>query len=124
MKTSVKTIIAIVAFFGLSWAGCMAQSPNTLAPAAFEQKMKAAKQPLLLDVRTPGEFAGGHIDGALNIDWYSDNFGIETAKLDKTRPVFVYCHSGKRSASAADKLRKDGWKEVYDLAGGYSAWGH
>jgi rhodanese-related sulfurtransferase len=124
MKNRISTIVAIVVFFGISWAGCMAQSPNTLSPAAFGLKIKETKQPLVLDVRTPEEYAGGHIDGAVNIDWYNDNFGTETAKLDKNRPLFVYCHSGKRSSAAAEKLRKDGWKEVYELAGGYSAWGH
>lgn len=76
----------------------------------------------LIDVRTPDEYAEGHIASAVNIDYYSDSF-LEDVKaqypLDK--PLAVYCRSGKRSAGAAKKLANAGYT-VYNLKGGYLAW--
>ncbi|MDE6643919.1 MAG: rhodanese-like domain-containing protein [Muribaculaceae bacterium] len=76
----------------------------------------------LLDVRTPEEFNESHISGAKNIDWYDDNFITDAVKeLDKSKPVAVYCRSGKRSAAAAEKLTEKGYK-VTNLLGGILAW--
>lgn len=76
----------------------------------------------ILDVRTPAEFADGHIPGAVNIDIYSDNFMEDALKtLDPHRPVAVYCRSGKRSADAASRLAAKGY-HVTNLTGGILAW--
>ena len=76
----------------------------------------------LIDVRTPGEFAQGHIAAAVNVDWNGDSF-VEKVKaaylLDK--PLAVYCRSGRRSAAAAKALASEGYT-VYNLKGGYLAW--
>ncbi|MDE6272129.1 MAG: rhodanese-like domain-containing protein [Muribaculaceae bacterium] len=76
----------------------------------------------LLDVRTPEEFAEGHIQGAVNIDIYDPDFlrKAETA-LDKSRPVAVYCRSGRRSEEAAGMLFREGYN-VVNLEGGILAW--
>lgn len=77
----------------------------------------------LVDVRTPEEFMRGHLKRAINLNFNDDNFeDIVKAKLDKTRPVFVYCFSGRRSTDAAVFLRDLGYKEVYDMAGGFAKW--
>lgn len=77
----------------------------------------------LVDVRTPEEFMRGHLKRAINLNFNDDNFeDIVKAKLDKTRPVFVYCFSGRRSTDAAAFLRDLGYKEVYDMAGGFAKW--
>lgn len=76
----------------------------------------------LIDVRTPEEYAEGHIANAVNMDWNGDNFSTESAKLDKTKPVMVYCLSGGRSADAADYLRKNGFTKVYELNHGILGW--
>lgn len=73
----------------------------------------------LIDVRTPEEFGEGHIEGAENIDFYSDNFQNEFDKLDKEKPVYLYCRSGVRSNQSAQKLSEMGFKEIYDLEGGF-----
>lgn len=78
----------------------------------------------LIDVRTPEEFAEGFIEGAQNIDFYSDTFDQDILKLDKTRPVVLYCKSGGRSANCAEKLVKAGFVKVYDLDGGITQWQH
>ena len=76
----------------------------------------------LVDVRTPGEYAGGHIAGAVNIDWLAEGF-LEKAEvaLEKGRPVMVYCRSGRRSAAAAAALSGKGYVTT-NLKGGYIAW--
>lgn len=76
----------------------------------------------LVDVRTPEEFAEGHIKGAKNINVFDRNF-IEEAQeeLDKSRPVAVYCRSGKRSADAARLLTAKGY-HIANLEGGILAW--
>ena len=76
----------------------------------------------LLDVRTPAEFAEGHIPGAVNIDWRDEDFMQQAeAQLDKTRPLMVYCRSGRRSESAAIALEEAGF-DTYDLKDGFLAW--
>lgn len=77
----------------------------------------------LVDVRTPEEYMRGHLKRAINLNFNDDNFeDIVKIKLDKTRPVFVYCFSGRRSTDAAAFLRDLGYKEVYDMAGGFAKW--
>ncbi|GGH40051.1 thioredoxin [Mangrovimonas yunxiaonensis] len=78
----------------------------------------------LVDVRTPEEYEEGYIANAQNIDYYSDTFESDLLKLDKTKPVIVYCKSGRRSANCAEKLIEAGFVKVYDLDGGISEWQH
>ncbi|UNY97720.1 rhodanese-like domain-containing protein [Zhouia spongiae] len=77
----------------------------------------------LIDVRTENEFSSGHIENAVNKNIFNsvlfENY-INT--LDKDQPVFLYCQSGMRSKKAARKMRSKGFKEVYDLQGGYGNW--
>ncbi len=99
-----------------------AQTVKQLDAQAFETKLKATKGPILLDVRTPAEYAGGHITGAIELDYYSNDFKARANKLDKTQPVFVYCASGVRSNAAVGVLTDLGFKEIYDLRGGIRSW--
>lgn len=73
----------------------------------------------LVDVRTPGEFAGGAIPGAKNIP--VDQLSGRLSELDRAKPVVLYCRSGGRSASAAGLLKASGFENVFDL-GPISAW--
>ncbi|MBR2931777.1 MAG: rhodanese-like domain-containing protein [Rikenellaceae bacterium] len=76
----------------------------------------------LVDVRTPAEFAAGHILEAKNIDVRGDNFDREAkATLSKERPVAVYCRSGARSKTAARRLAAMGYR-VYELNTGFMNW--
>ena len=86
-------------------------------------KSLIAEGGMLLDVRTPVEFAAGKIDGASNIDWMAGDFAHKVQALDKETPVYVYCTAGgKRSIDAMQKMKDLGFKEVYNLKGGYVAW--
>ncbi len=99
-----------------------AQSVKKLDPQNFEKKLKEVKGPILIDVRTADEYAQGHLANAKLIDIRSNDFKSQASKLDKTKPVFVYCKAGIRSSSAVDILSKLGFKEIYDLGGGITAW--
>lgn len=99
-----------------------AQTLKQMDAQAFETKLKATKSPILLDVRTPDEYVSGHIAGAIELDYYSNDFKARANKLDKTKPVFVYCASGVRSNAAVVVLTELGFKEIYDLRGGIRSW--
>lgn len=85
----------------------------------FVKYMQGAQ---VLDVRTPGEWSEGIIEGATMVNIYDAGFDAELAKLDKEKPVAVYCKSGARSGQAMSKMQKLGFKEVYNLNGGIGAW--
>lgn len=76
----------------------------------------------VLDVRTPEEFAQGHLSGAVNLDVSSADFTARLLELDRTRPYAVYCHSGNRSAVAVRAMTSAGFTDVVHLAGGVTAW--
>jgi thioredoxin len=95
---------------------------RTVSPAIFEELLQKETDAQLLDVRTSDEYRGGHLDKAQNLDCRSSNFGAQAEKLDRNRPVFVYCLSGGRSANAASKLTEMGFKQVYNLQGGIMTW--
>lgn len=116
-------VIGIVAF-ALFFSSCLngQNAKNVLSPTEFAQKMDQIENEVLLDVRTAGEFEGGHLMNAQNIDWNGNSFASEVAKLDKKTPIMVYCLSGGRSKSAANYLRDQGFKEVYELSGGIVKW--
>jgi thioredoxin 1 len=88
----------------------------------FQNKLKQTSQAQLLDVRTPGEYNQGHLEQAQNIDYRNAAFKEQVAKLDKNKPVFVYCLSGGRSLAAAKVLQEQGFSEVYEMPGGYVKW--
>lgn len=77
---------------------------------------------ILVDVRTPEEYKEGHIDNALNINWFDSDFAKRISTLEKGKYIYVYCKKGGRSAKAAKFLDSLGYKKVVDLEGGYDAW--
>ena len=81
---------------------------------AEAQKLIAEKKVVVLDVRTPKEFAAGHIAGAQNISVEAADFGSRISSLDKTAAYFLYCRSGRRSAIAADQMAAAGFSDVVD----------
>ena len=77
---------------------------------------------VILDIRTPQEFVAGHIQGAVNIDFYASTFRQELSQLPKDKAYLVYCNSGNRSGQAMPIFRELGFQEVYELRGGIQAW--
>lgn len=91
--------------------------------AADFDKVKAEKNAIVIDVRTPGEVAEGYIDGAAKfIDVNGANFESEMAKLDKSAEYIIYCRSGGRSMNAANYMVQNGFKNVHNLQGGILGW--
>ncbi|MCO6499413.1 MAG: rhodanese-like domain-containing protein [Vicingus serpentipes] len=76
----------------------------------------------VLDVRTPEEWSSGIIKGAIKINFYDQDFKSQISKLDKQKPVYVYCKAGGRSSEAAKQLQAEGFLQVYNLLGGITAW--
>lgn len=116
-----KTSFLAAALLGLFVAACGNKGFQTVEVAQFKEAIKNPSV-VLVDVRTPQEFAQGHIDNALNIDVKDAQF-IENIKgaIPKESKVAVYCRSGKRSADAAQQLEAQGY-EVLNLDGGITAW--
>ena len=112
-------------FFPLFFISCQGQTAETIKTIdanLFAQKLKATPNAQLLDVRTPDEFNIEHINNAVNVNWNGADFVSKANNYDKTKPVFVYCKVGGRSASAANKLAGMGFKEIYNLEGGIMKW--
>ncbi|MFN0033993.1 MAG: rhodanese-like domain-containing protein [Saprospiraceae bacterium] len=112
----------LLALVGPSCSPSPANGQSKLSPDAFEAMLKSDSTIQVVDVRTPGEFQGGYIAGAQNLNIHDAGFAGKIGQLDKARPVMVYCAAGGRSANAASQLSKMGFPKVYDLAGGMGAW--
>src|SRR5437764_15485758 len=94
---------------------------KSVKPDEFE-KLSKEKDSVILDVRTPKEFAEGHLPSAVNIDWNSKEFDQKVAALDKSKTYLVHCAVGGRSARACEKLTKLDFPHLYNLEGGIMAW--
>jgi rhodanese-related sulfurtransferase len=77
---------------------------------------------VVLDVRTPEEFAEGHLDGAVLVDFYATDFVDQLAALDTDVPYLVYCRSGNRSGETLGVMEQLGFSSVVDVDGGIVAW--
>lgn len=116
-----KYLLILLAGFILS--ACSKKEESTLlAPKAFQQRLQETPNAVLLDVRTLEEVEAGRIKGEVNFDFKADEFDLLIKGLDKTKPYFVYCASGVRSAKAADKMEAEGFEKIYLLDGGIKAW--
>jgi rhodanese-related sulfurtransferase len=121
MKSKIlfSLIFLFTLFFGKAQT---ATNIKTVEVTAFAKEIKTTKKPQILDVRTPEEFAAGHIDNATNVDWQGENFVKSAEKFNKNKPVYVYCKSGRRSMKASEKLEELGFKKIYNLDGGFLKW--
>lgn len=120
-----KNTLAAVLFACLLFVNCNSQNHDKVSDITAQnlaEKLKTDPEAQLLDVRTPQEYAGGHIGNAANVDWNGDNFEAKAATFDKTKPIYVYCKIGGRSSKAADKLAAMGFTKVYNLEGGIMKW--
>ncbi len=116
-----KKIVALIAS-ALMIAGCSSSSSATdLSVTEFSSKI-AESGVVTLDVRTPGEFAEGYIEGARLIDFQSGNFENEIATLDKNATYAVYCRSGNRSGQAVKVMKDAGFSNVFNMNGGVIEW--
>lgn len=121
-----KSTCAFIAFL-MTLSGCTSgQAPNRdtateapsierLSPDQFLARY--TEDAVVLDVRTPAEYASGHLEGALNIDVNGAEFRNRIAGLDSNRTYYLYCRSGNRSQRAAEIMREAGFTSVYNIGG-------
>jgi rhodanese-related sulfurtransferase len=95
---------------------------ENLTPEQFKSKMVEDSKAVLIDVRTKSEYSQCRIPKAKLIDISSPSFSNEIEALDKSKLYLVYCQSGMRSRIACSNMRKMGFENVYNLAGGISSW--
>lgn len=116
-----KTLFSLL-FVLISFVSCQSQSksPELISPEAFAKRIESATQ--LVDVRTPKEYKQGHLKGAKNIHLYDQDFLERINKLDKAKPVYVYCKAGGRSAEAVEIMQAQGFKNIIELRGGTDSW--
>jgi len=95
---------------------------NTTESAEMIKKNLKNKNFVILDVRTPEEYAEGHLANATNIDFNASDFAKLVGKLDKTKTYLVYCRSGHRSASAVEVMKTQSFETIYNLDGGITQW--
>lgn len=116
-----KKLFAVVAASTLFLTGCGGTGATNLSATEF-QKMISEPGVVILDVRTAGEFMGGHIAKAINIDVEGMTFDGDIAKLDKSATYAVYCRSGRRSQLAVDRLKDAGFTNLFNLNAGVEDW--
>ncbi len=134
-KGFIKTttmIIGTIVFAGalIAGNGLLAGSTPESEPEAHIERVPAQAfsqavtqdEGTILDVRTPAEFAEGHIAGATVVDWNDPSFSSQVAELDKSKRYLVYCRSGNRSAQAVATMREMGFTDITELHGGVIAW--
>ena len=107
--------------FAIGCAKTTAQSQR-LNATVFKQQLDSFEAKQVIDVRTPQEFAQGHIAGAININYHNPQFKELIKALPKDQTTFIYCHSGGRSRSALKSFEKENFKSIYELKGGMSDW--
>lgn len=88
----------------------------------FNTDINGDGQGLIIDVRTPKEYAQGHIKNALSMDFLNNDFVEKIKTLPKERNIYLYCRSGRRSAEAAKLFEQNGFQHVYNLEGGIIDW--
>lgn len=119
------TIIGLFIFLIISGCGGNTEKqvlePQILTPTDFAKLIKG-EEVMLVDVRTSGEYQQGFIESAVNIDINGENFKTKIDHFDKDLPIAVYCAKGGRSGKASAILKELGFKEIYDLKGGYTEW--
>ena len=117
-----NNICSIIFFAILYFANQSISIAQVLSTDDFEKKYAETPNAQLVDVRTTGEYGGGHLPKSQNVDFRSADFTQKVQTLDKTKPTFVYCLSGGRSAEAANIMRQNGFTNVYEMGGGYLKW--
>jgi len=124
MKRNLLFLIMAISTFSLISCNAQVETKEVREITVPEAKTILAEEPnaIILDVRTPEEFQEGHIENAILINFFDENFEEQVALLDKNKPVLIYCRSGNRSNKAGKILADLGFTEIYDIIEGYAGW--
>jgi rhodanese-related sulfurtransferase len=114
-------LLALLLFFGVT---CYAEIPTIgkISSTELSQRLHQSGPPLILDVRTPSEYASGHIQGAVNISHDQLEQRIDEIPGDKSREIVVYCQSGRRAGIAEKILVEKGYTNIKSLTGHWHNW--
>lgn len=119
MKQFALALALVLALYTPSFAQ---EEITTVSAEQFARLMDSVDTYQLVDVRTVAEFEEGHIPGAVQYDVNGEQFEHQISKLDRNRPVLLYCRTGKRSYRAAAHLKEKGFREIINLDGGITSW--
>lgn len=127
MNRKIAVFGLVLACLGMALYLFLAAEPEAvefepLTALQAQSQMKAAPDAVILDIRTPAEYADGHIKGAVNIDYYGSDFESRLAGLDRHAEYFVYCRSGNRSSRAMDVFSRLGFTRVKHMVNGIIEW--
>jgi phage shock protein E len=125
MKNRMKLLLATAALGAVVLAGCSSATSaavETVEPTAAAEVIETESGEVVLDIRTPEEYNEGIIEGAINIDFYADDFAVQLDALDKDAHYVVYCNSGNRSGQANSIFEDLGFNDVTEIDGGITAW--
>lgn len=125
LRALLGVVVVLLALLGLG--ACSDDDADAGAGAAigvdaFAERVASTPDVVVLDVRTPEEYAAGHLPRAVNVDVSSDDFAERVDQLDRAVAYAVYCRSGNRSATAVDHMVEAGFDDVEHLDGGIAAW--
>ncbi len=128
MKTFLLLLMSLAGSL-LAQAQAPAPAPKPSGPTAVKnvnvtqfESLQKGTNIVILDVRTPTEFAEGHMKGAVLLDYRAPDFADKVAKLDKSKLYLVHCAAGGRSARACTKMESLGFTNLVNLEGGLGAW--
>jgi rhodanese-related sulfurtransferase len=121
---NISKFVALLLLPSMLFIACAStneQGNKLLNTGIFEKKMRKGNA-VLLDVRTPEEYAAGHLKNAVLLDYNAGVFDTAFQKLDKEKKYLLYCRTGKRSDYAASKMKAAGFKNIYQLKNGITGW--
>ena len=129
LKNFMALALSVLLVVGVSvTSGCVLNETTTIEDItpqeAFTLIQNNQDNPdfVIIDVRTPEEFTGEHIENAININFYSESFQDTLNTLDKNKTYLIYCAVGGRSGSALDIMAELNFKEAYNILGGINQW--
>lgn len=125
MLRTLSSLLLCLALLATACGGDTSE-PGELRLVSVQEGAEIQAEPpsdlVILDVRTPEEFAEGHLEGAVMIDFYDLDFADQLAELDPDVPYLLYCRSGNRSGQTLALMEELGFTDVADVDGGINQW--
>ena len=132
-KLGMMALLGLLIVPSVLVSGCIGQGVSNLETQIIEdvpleeafalmEDNRSNQNFVIIDVRTPEEYANGHIEKAINLDFYSETFKDELDTLDRDKVYLIYCRSANRSGKALDMMAELGFSEVYNMLGGMVRW--
>lgn len=117
----VLSLVLMVSILSIGLGATKGPSVQYLSAVEF-QKLTLSSKNILVDIRTPEEYASGHIRNAALINLHADDFAKNISQLNKAKTILIYCRSGRRTELGKEELQRQGFKNIGILKGGINAW--